>query len=108
MCEKRLHGNLFFCDLPSANVFGTPRGEGQMPFLGKNIFSRPKLNERKSLKADVPKVRLGLSANKTWEESVQMYLVLTKGPLVFMETSVVLFHWSFLFGRKTEIGVPDG
>ena len=87
----------FFCDLLSANVFGTPRGGGKCRFFRPDIFSRPKLNERKSLKADVPKVRLGLSANKTWGESVQMYLVLTKSRLVFMETSVVLFRRSFLF-----------
>lgn len=66
-------------------------------FFRQNIFSRLKLNERKSPKADVLKVRLGLSANKTWGESVQMYLVLKKGRLVFMETSVVLFRRSFLF-----------
>ena len=66
-------------------------------FFRQHIFSRLKLNERKSPKADVLKVRLGLSANKTWGESVQMYLVLKKGRLVFMETSVVLFRRSFLF-----------
>ena len=65
-------------------------------FFRQNIFSRLKLNERKSPKADVLKVRLGLSANKTWGESVQMYLVLTESRLVIMKTSVVLFRRSFL------------
>lgn len=66
-------------------------------FFRQNIFSRSNLNERKSPKADVPKVKLGLSANKTWGESVQMYLVLTESRLVIMKTSVVLFRRSFLF-----------
>lgn len=89
--------SVFFCDLPSANVFGTPRGRGKCHlFFRQNIFSRLKFNERKSPKADVLKVRLGLSANNLGE-SVQMYLVLKKSRLVFMETSVVLFRRSFLF-----------
>lgn len=87
----------FFCDLPSANVLGTPRREHKCLRFRQNFFSDPNLNERKSPKADVPKVRLRLSANKTWGESVQMYLVLTKSRLVFMETSLVLFRRSFLF-----------
>ena len=85
-----------FCDLPSANVFGTPRGGGKCRFLEKYILSTESQREKKP-ESSVPKVRLGLSANKTWGESVQMYLVLTKSRLFFMETSVVLFRRSFLF-----------
>lgn len=43
-------------------------------FFRQNIFSRLKLNERKSPKADVLKVRLYLAANKTWEKACKCTL----------------------------------
>lgn len=87
-----------FFEIYSPLMYSVRREEGANAiFFRQNIFSRQKLNERKSPKADVLKVRLGLSAHKTWGESVQMYLVLTKSRLVIMKTSVVLFRRSFLF-----------
>ena len=76
-------------------------------FFRQNIFSRPNLNERKSPKADVLKVRLGLSANKTWGESVQMYLVLKKVALFLWKLPSFCFVGHFSFGRETEIGAPN-
>ena len=74
---------------------------GQMPsFFRQNICSRLKLNERKSPKADVLKVRLGLSANKTWEKACKCTLFLSKLPSF-------CFVGHFSFGRQTRIGAPN-
>ena len=80
-----------FFEIYSPLMYSVRREEGANAiFFSAKYMLSTEPNERKSPKADVPKVRLRLSANKTWGESVQMYLV-------FMETSVVLFRRSFLF-----------
>lgn len=97
MCEKRLHGNLFFFVICPPLMCSVRREEGQMPFFStKYILSTEAQREKK------PESRRTESETRPLCQqnlgvSVQMYLVLKKSRLVFMETSVVLFRRSFLF-----------
>ena len=89
--------SIFFV-IYSPLMYSVRREEGANAiFFRQNIFSRQKLNERKSPKADVPESEARPLCQQNLGESVQMYLVLKKSRLVFMETSVVLFRRSFLF-----------
>ena len=87
----------FFCDLLSPNVFGTPRGGGKCHlFSAKYILSTEAQREKKPESRRTESEARPL-CQQNLGESVQMYLVLKKSCLVFMETSVVLFRRSFLF-----------
>ena len=68
-----------------------------MPFFSTKYILSTESQREKKPESRRAESELRLSANKTWGESVQMYLVLTKSRLVFMETSLVLFRRSFLF-----------